>query len=63
MTVKGAWKSSKTDSHPLGLGELLHGLLQVAQGTLNQALVFLEVVEQDIPKRLPAEHLGVAQND
>ena len=50
-------------AYPLWLGELLHGLLQVAEGPLHQALVLLEVVQQHIPQRLLGQHLGVAQND
>lgn len=48
---------------PLGLGELLHGLLEVAEGPLHKALVVLEVVQQHIPQRLLGQHLGVAQDD
>ncbi len=48
---------------PLGLGELLHGLLQVAEGPLHQALVLLEVVQQHIPQGLLGQHLGVSQDD
>ncbi len=48
---------------PLGLGELLHGLLQVAEGSLHQALVLLEVVQQHIPQGLLGQHLGVTQDD
>ncbi len=48
---------------PLGLGELLHGLLQVAEGPLHQALVLLEVVQQHIPQGLLGQHLRVTQDD
>ena len=48
---------------PLGLGELLHGLLQVAEGALHQALVLLEVVQQHIPQGLLGQHLRVSQDD
>ena len=53
----------QAEAYPLWLGQLLHGLLQVGQGTLNQALVLLEVVEQHVPEGLPAEDLGVPQDD
>ena len=48
---------------PLGLGELLHGLLEVAEGPLHNTLVLLEVVQQHVPQRLLCKHLGVAQDD
>lgn len=48
---------------PLGFGELLHGLLEVAERPLNKALVLLEVVEQHIPQWLFRQHLGVTQYD
>lgn len=51
-----------TETHLLGFGQLLHGLLEVTQGALHQALVLLEVVQQHIPQGLPAEHLGVPQD-
>ncbi len=50
-------------AHSFGLGELLHGLLEVAEGALHQALVLLEVVQQYVPQRLLGQHLGIAQND
>ena len=50
-------------THPLGLGELLHGLLEVAQGAFHQALVLLEVVQQHIPQGLLGKHFRVAQDD
>lgn len=54
-------KQDRTD--PLGLGELLHGLLQVAEGPLHQALILLEVVQEYIPQGLLGQHLGVTQDD
>ena len=48
---------------PLGFGELLHGLLEVAKRPLHQALILLEVVQQHIPQRLLGQHLRVAQDD
>lgn len=50
-------------TNPLGLGELLHGLLEVAEGPLHKALVVLEMVQQNIPQRLLCQHFGVAQDD
>ena len=54
-------KQDRTD--PLGLGELLHGLLQVAEGPLHEALIVLEVIQQHIPQGLLGQHLGVTQDD
>lgn len=50
-------------AYPFGFGELLHGLLQVAEGPFHQALVLLEVVQQHIPQWLLRQDLRVAQND
>mmetsp|Transcript_63118 Transcript_63118/g.86779 ORF Transcript_63118/g.86779 Transcript_63118/m.86779 type:complete len:315 (+) Transcript_63118:1342-2286(+) len=40
-----------------------HGLDQIVQGALHEAVVLLEMVDQGCPERIPCEDAGVAQHD